>query len=217
MTLDAMPWSRYKLGAIRASMTSEESLVTYLFPFLRYHSRISSLTKEDFTSLFTDREAISYNGYLMQTAVVPEGDRVEPASPYPDALISDLCFDYLDRMRTLCEENGIALVLIKAPTNNWKYHWYDEWDEQIVAYAGRNNLPYYNFIGLDEEIGLDWSTDTYDAGIHLNVYGAEKMSTYFGAILKNELHVSDLSDDEALERYYAALSRRYNTEKQKGT
>ena len=217
MTLDGMAWSRYKLNAIRASMTDEESLVTYLFPLLRYHSRISSLKTEDLTSLFTEREAISYNGYLMQTAVVPEGDRVEPASPYPDALISDVAFDYLDRMRTLCEENGITLVLIKAPTNNWKYHWYDEWDEQIVAYAQKHTLPYYNFIGLDDEIGIDWAKDTYDAGVHLNVYGAEKLSRYFGAILKEELHVSDLSNDEALSSYYAALARRYDTEKQKGS
>ena len=123
----------------------------------------------------------------------------------------------IDDVRTLCEENGITLVLIKAPTNNWKYHWYDEWDEQIVAYAQKHTLPYYNFIGLDDEIGIDWATDTYDAGVHLNVYGAEKLSRYFGAILKEELHVSDLSDDEALSSYYAALARRYDTEKQKGS
>ena len=43
------------------------------------------------------------------------------------------------------------------------------------------------------------------------------MSLYFGAILRNELHVSDLSGDEALDSYYAALIRRYNTEKQKGS
>ena len=217
MTLDDMAWSEYKLGAIRASMTEEESLITYLFPFLRYHSRISSLKKEDFTSLFTERETISYNGYLMQTGVVPEGERGEPASPYPDALISDLCFDYLERMRALCEENGITFVLIKAPTNNWKYYWYDEWDAQISVYAASHNLPYYNFIGLDDEIGIDWSTDTYDAGVHLNVYGAEKLSSYFGEILKNEIGVSDLSDDETLSAYYAELSRRYATEKQKGS
>ena len=31
-----------------------------------------------------------------------------------------------------------------------------------------------------EEIGLDLSLDTYDEGLHLNVYGAEKLSVSLG-------------------------------------
>ena len=140
-------------------------------------------------------------------------EEIEIASPFPDELISDYCFGYLDKMRTLCEENGIELILIKAPTNNWKYHWYDDWDAQIREYADRNGLSYYNFIGLLEEIGLDYSTDTYDAGIHLNVYGAEKMSRYFGRILSEELGLSDLRSDEALSLEWEKIAARYENER----
>ena len=213
MTLDRMKWSSQKLNAIRASMTEEEALITYLFPLLRYHDRVSDLKQEDFTALFQKADAVSYNGYLMKTNVVPMGDVVEPASPYPDALISDLCFSYLDRMKSLCDANGIELILIKAPTNNWKYHWYDDWEAQIVSYAEKNGLAYYNFIGADEKIGIDWSTDTYDGGIHLNVYGAEKMSSYFGALLAEHHGISDLREDEALSAAWDAISARYAEEK----
>lgn len=213
MTLDRMRWSKQKIEAIRASMTEEEDFITYLFPLLRYHDRISELKCEDLTALFTKADAVSYNGYLMKTNVVPMGEVVEPASPYPDAFISDVCFEYLDRMRTLCEEHGIQLILIKAPTNNWKYHWYDDWDAQIVSYAEEHGLAYYNFIGMDEAIGLDWSTDTYDGGIHLNVYGAEKMSRYFGKLLAEHHGVSDLRGDETLSEAWKTISERYAAER----
>ena len=216
MTLDRMQWSKHKIAAIRASMTEEEDFITYLFPLLRYHDRISELTMEDFTALFTPAEAISYNGYLMKTGVVPMEEATDPASPYPDALISETAFSYLDRMRTLCEENGIKLILVKAPTDNWKYHWYDDWNDQIVAYASQYHLPYYNFIGMEQEIGIDWTTDTYDAGIHLNVSGAEKLSRYFGEILVSAHGVSDLRSDKTLSEEWTRISERYMTEKNGG-
>ena len=105
--------------------------------------------------------------------------------------------DYLDRMRVLCQEKGIELILIKAPTNYFRYHWYDEWDAQIVSYAAEHGLAYYNFMDDHEAIGLDMSTDTYDAGIHLNVYGAEKLSRYFGQILRDSHEIPDRRLDDA--------------------
>ena len=213
MTLDRMKWSMSKVNAIRASMTEDESFLSYVFPILRYHDRISELSAEDVTALFEEAPTVSYNGYLMQTGVVPMGDKVDPASPYPDDLLPEVSFGYLDRMRELCAEYGIELILIKAPTNNWKYHWYDEWDDEIVAYAEKHDLSYYNFIGEDEEIGLDWTTDTYDAGIHLNVYGAEKLSRYFGEILRDGHGVSDRSGDTALASAWDAITERYYAER----
>ena len=35
-----------------------------------------------------------------------------------------------------------------------------------------------------DEVGIDYSNDTYDGGLHLNLYGAEKMSRYFGKLLR---------------------------------
>lgn len=213
MTLDRMRWSKSKLGAVRASMTEEEDLVTYLFPILRYHDRISDLSAEDFTALFTKPDAISYNGYLMKTGTVPMGETVDPASPFPDAPIPDVSFAYLDGMRELCAEYGAELILVKSPTNNWKYHWYDEWDAQIADYAAEHGLSYYNMIGKDAEIGLDWATDTYDAGIHLNVYGAEKLTRWFGAILTETHALPDRRGDGDLAAAWKPITERYEAER----
>ena len=192
MALDGMEWSGVKAEAIKASMTEEEDFLSYVFPFLRFHSRWSELTAEDFTYAWREKPAVSDSGYLMQTGIKPaDPDNVFTPTPLVDPDLPVTAMDYLDRMRTLCAEKGIELILIKAPTNFWRYHWYDEWDGQITDYAKEHDLAYYNLIPKSDEIGLDMTTDTYDAGAHLNVYGAEKLTRYFGAILRDTHEIPD--------------------------
>lgn len=192
MALDGMEWSSIKAEAIFASMTEEEHFIDYVFPFLRYHSRWSELTAEDFTYAWRDKPLVSDSGYLMQTGVVPADTQAE-VTPEPlfDPNLPATAMAYLDKMRALCEEKGIELILVKAPTNFWRYHWYDEWDGQITDYAETHGLAYYNLIPKSAEMGLDMSTDTYDGGAHLNVYGAEKLTRYFGEILAADHAIPD--------------------------
>ena len=54
----------------------------------------------------------------------------------------DICYNYLDKITKLCKDNGIQLVLIKAPS--LYPYWYDEYDEQMKKYAEENDVDYYN-------------------------------------------------------------------------
>lgn len=192
MALDGMEWSSVKTEAIFASMTEEEHFIDYVFPFLRYHSRWSELTAEDLTYAWRDKPLVSDSGYLMQTGIVPADTQAE-VTPEPlfDPNLPATAMAYLDKIRALCEGKGIELILVKAPTNFWRYHWYDEWDGQITDYAKTHGLAYYNLIPKSAEMGLDMSTDTYDGGAHLNVYGAEKLTRYFGEILRDTHAIPD--------------------------
>lgn len=218
MTLDGMRWSSSKVNAIKASMTEEESFIEYLLPLLRFHSRITELSGEDVRYMF-DGPKVSDSGYLMQTNVKPMTTEREGEALF-DYTLPETALSYLDMMRELCEENGAELILIKAPTNHWKFWWYDEWDAQIVEYAEKNGLDYINLIPRCDEIGIDWQTDTYDAGMHLNVYGAEKLSRYFGKILAQDFEIPDRRGEKALddiwsvrtEEYYARKLARENAE-----
>ncbi len=214
MALDGMEWSPVKWEAIRASMTEEEDILTYVFPFFRYHSRWNDLSREDFVYAFRDKPTVSDSGYLMQTAVVPYDPAADqkPFEPL-DYTLPETAMSYLDQMVTLCRENGIELILVKAPTNNWQYHWFDEWDEQVTAYAAQNGLSYYNFIDDVEEIGLDLSTDSYDGGIHLNVYGAEKLTRYFGQILAASHNAPDRRGDDRLSTVWQSRVDAYRARK----
>ena len=211
MTLDGMKWSSSKIDAIHASMTEEEDFLSYVFPLLRFHSRWSDLGAEDWQYLF-HRDRVSHNGYLMQTAVSPKTSDRE-GRPLADYTLPEVGFEYLEKMRALCEEKGVEFILIKAPTNNWKYYWYDEWEEQIVAWANEKDVDYYNFIPLDEEIGIDWSTDTYDGGVHLNVFGAEKLTSYFGDILVQKYGLSDRRGEAELDALWAEKLAIYQKER----
>ena len=210
MALDGMEWSPVKAEAIRASMTRDEYFIDYVFPLLRFHSRWSELTWDDLRYAYGDKPLVSDSGYLMQTGILPADTQAEFT---PELLIDytlpATAMEYLDRMRTLCAEHGIELILIKAPTNFWRYHWYDEWDEQVAAYADANGLAYYNLIPEASEIGLDMSTDTYDAGAHLNVYGAEKLTEYFGKILAEEYGAEDRRSDAELSRKWEERLEKY--------
>ncbi len=220
MALDGMEWSEVKVNAIKASMTEEEDFLTYVFPFFRFHSRWSELSAEDFTYAWKEKPPVSDSGYLMQTGVVPADTQAELApEQLLDYTLPATAMDYLDRMRELCAERGIELILIKAPTNFWRYHWYDQWDEQVARYADEHGLAYYNLIPKADEIGLDMSADTYDAGAHLNVYGAEKLSRYFGQILRDTHEIPDGRGNshasavwnERLDAYYARKAQQEKT------
>lgn len=213
MTLDTMKWSNAKWNSILTSMTEEEkqwdSMVTYLFPILRYHDRWSRLTQEDFTYWF-HRDTVSHNGYLMQTGVKPYTTAyAEP--PLADYTFGENSWYYLEKMVQLCQAHGIRLVLIKAPSLSPV--WWPEWDSQLAEYAEQHDLLYINMLDHQAEIGIDWNTDTYDAGLHLNVHGAEKASVWFGRVLSQNCGVPDRRDDAALAAVWEEKLYRYETEK----
>ena len=133
MSIDGMKMSSSKIGAIQASMTEEENMLDYIFPILRYHSRWSDMFHKD---------KVSHNGYYMRVDVRPADGFPEPEK-LSDYTLGDKAMEYLDKMRELCEENGIELVLVKSPS--LYPHWYDEWDEQIVEYADKYGLDYFNY------------------------------------------------------------------------
>ncbi len=192
LNLDGMRLSPQKLAAVRASMTEEENLLSYLFPLLRYHSRWNELKGEDLRYL-THRDIVSDSGYLMNVQVRP-AENVPAGRPLGDYSFAPICWDYLDKMAGLCEEKGVRLVLIKAPS--LYPFWYDQWEEQIEDYAARRGLSYINFLELTDEIGVDFTTDTYDSGLHLNLYGAEKLSRWFGQWLTANCPVEDRRGQE---------------------
>ena len=211
LTMDQMRWSDEKVGMILASMTEEESFLSYVFPILRYHSRFDKLTSEDFTYLFTVKDN-TFNGYQMNKNVLPVGT-LPTVRRLANYQFGDICYEYLDKMRLLCEEHGVELILIKAPS--LQPYWYEQYNDQMVRYAAEHGLKFYNFVEVAEEIGIDYQTDTYDAGLHLNLTGATKLSKYFAHILAEEHGIPDRRSDPAVSTLYEEKLRLYDAEANK--
>ena len=208
LTIDQMRWSEEKIGIIQASMTEEEDFLSYVFPILRYHSRFDELTQEDWEYFFKVKDN-TYNGYLVNKNINPVG-ALPAKRPLADYQFADICYDYLDKITALCKENGVELILVKAPS--LYPYWYEQYDEQMAEYARENGLAYYNFAACIEEIGLDFQVDTYDAGLHLNHTGAEKLSRYFARILAEDHQIPDRRTDSKIAAIYDEKLKRYDAE-----
>ena len=206
LCIDQMRWSPEKVGIIRASMLEEESFLSYVFPILRYHSRFDELTAEDIRWFIGTRDN-TYSGFQLNTGIKPV-ENLPAKRKLPNYQFGDICYAYLDKIRQLCEEHGTELILIKAPSV-YPY-WYDEYDAQMKDYAETYGLRFYNMVEKADQIGLDYSLDTYDGGLHLNLTGATKLSGWFGRILAEEHglpdHRGDPVYDEKLRQYDAAIS-----------
>jgi hypothetical protein len=205
LNLDGMRLSGAKLGAVLASMTPGETLLSYIFPIFRFHDRWDELTTEDLR-YFAARMSVGHSGYYMRNDTKP-ADIVPEGPKRADYRFGENSYRYLDKIAALCEREGIELLLVKAPTIY--PHWYPQWDEQMRAYADEHDLLYINFLAHTEEIGLDLRTDTYDGGLHLNRRGAEKLTDYLGGLLADRYGLADRRADEALAAIWRQKTRDY--------
>ena len=136
-----------------------------------------------------------HNGYYMRADIKPAGN-IPKGKKLPNYEFGERAYYYLDKMVELTKKNDIDLVLVKAPS--LYPYWYDEWDEQIREYAKAKDLKYINYLELIDEVGIDFNEDTYDGGLHLNVYGAEKLARHFGGYLKEHFNLKDRRQDKEL-------------------
>jgi hypothetical protein len=211
LNLDGLRLTQTKLDAINASKTEGEFTFSYVLPIVRWHSRWGDLSADDLRYLFSSKK-VTHNGYLLRSDVKPVG-ALPSQRALPDYAFREVSYEYLDKITRLCRDRGISLILVKSPA---VYpFWYDEWDEQIRSYAESNGLPFYNLLKLSDEIGIDMNTDTFDAGIHLNVSGAEKTAVYFGGLLADYLGLAGHKDEPDVRAEWDRKILAYNAMKAK--
>lgn len=208
MTLDGMKWSKSKYDAIQASMMPEESLWEYIFPLLRYHSRITELEKSDVT-YFWNKRKVTHNGYYMRTDCIPydKENALEESKPENTEFGANAWL-YMDKIKDLCASRGIKLLLVKAPSLSPV--WFDEYEEQVQAYAKKNDLPYINYLKLKKKVKLSYKTDTYDGGLHMNLSGAKKLSHHIGSYLQEKFDLADHRQDERYQTVWKEKVAFYN-------
>jgi hypothetical protein len=192
---------------------ASDSLLSYLFPLLKYHTRWDSLTKQDFCYSVEDSPLFrgnypanytySFSGYsdLMDTES-EDADNLTVKERQKNALV---------QMKQYCEENGIALLLIKTP----KADWTESRQKNMQELAEELELPYLDYATEEgcQELGLDFYTDFKDPQ-HLNLRGADKLSDAVGAYLEEHYDLTDFRetapmDDAVLEEYETIRRQAY--------
>lgn len=163
--------------------------LSYVFPILRYHERWKEISKQDYVYMGEDKSYWS-KGYLYTEETTSEPVDLSGYRSEGSAWLDERAIECLDEMIVLCKENGAELVLFKAPRTEW----YQYMTEEIESLASQRNIPFVDYNLLVEELNLDMATDFRDVN-HLNNRGAAKVTSHFGAFLKEHFNISDRRQD----------------------
>jgi hypothetical protein len=169
------------------ALVTNSAIINDVFPVIRYHSNwryLSGLEEPEAYDVERGYEKIEvvdpYNGEEYMVETEERGD------------INCIAIYNLDKIRKLCDEKNIPLVLISSPSPvnmNYPKH------NTLQDYADKHGLDFIDFNVLKDEIGIDWSQDTGDAGDHINCYGAEKTTRYLINYLEENYDLPDHRED----------------------
>jgi len=124
---DRMKFSLNKIKAVLEYTDGDlNEAFSYLFPFVSYHTRWNELETEDFDKLTYDY-VDGTRGYMYMAGTYLPDDALETDAPktlIPNERVEpyDLNEDavaYFERISQFCKDNGLNLVVIKTPTQNW--------------------------------------------------------------------------------------------------
>lgn len=206
---------KFEMAKAYNAHSYSEGVLPVMIPMIKYHSRWNQLTAYDFkwrddglyysagytfhTSVdpaemdvdavnALSEEIKSRNERpLLYHGVDDEVKTKNASEAFYEEEMSEIQLEYLKKIQVFCEENSAALVLIKIP-NIFYPAWYaTAWTTEksagVKELAAQMGIPFYDL--LYDYSTVDFSTDTYDGGQHLNYSGARKVSSQVGEILKN--------------------------------
>ncbi len=168
------------------SMTAE--IFYDLFEGLRFHNVWKYVWKERGYRLY-------FKGYILNESSDPYEGEARYMKPTEEA--EDIRFTpakALTGICAMCRKHGAEPVLWSAPSPI-NYHMAKH--NALQKLADRIGIRYLDLNLHVDEIGLDWSTDTFDKGDHLNCFGAEKASAWIMRELEGWAGLEDKREDPA--------------------
>lgn len=198
---DSIPLSRLKLEAAQDLFGGDTlSILKSLFPFTIYHSRVKSLTKQDFK-----QESSGLFGNIPKYSLsVREFSNSEPekASPIPD-----LCMEYIQKIIDLCSESEIEIVFYQTPFFDFS----NKNKEKLLSFKNFMISNGYQFISSDDVYNeIDLTTDYNDHDLsnsHMNISGALKTTHVVGEYIEKHFQLPDHRNDER----FSEWQEQYNT------
>ena len=85
----------------------------------------------------------------------------------------------------------------------------------LEEYARDYSLDYIDMNLQLKDIGIDWKTDSFDGGDHLNLCGAEKVTDYIAKYIKSTCNISYIKSDIVYKEWENELVKYNETVKKK--
>lgn len=173
-----------------------------LLPVFRYHDRWKTLQKSDWSFQVDYSSRENNKGYMFDDHVRPSTRLDYMKKTHAREEIPGKSRQAVENIYRFCEKNNAQLVLISTPsTAYWNYKRHNS----IADLAKSLGVKYVDMNLKNDQVGIDWSTDTRDRGMHMNVYGARKCSAYLGRYLAKTKLFTDKREDSAYQDWFAAL------------
>lgn len=197
-TIGQFKFSPMKFRALYDCLELEGSTIDEMintsFEFFAYHDTWDELEKDDFTG---EISSLTYQkGYLFTTNCTPYSDMAHDANQTPTRFMMDeKTVDYMGRIKTLCDEKGVDLLIAKLPSDMWNV----TYAGMVGRWAEENDVTFLDLTQkqLQRQMHFDKETSYFD-GNHMNHVGAETVSRYLGNYLienyQFEPHAQEIED-----------------------
>lgn len=209
--VDTMPDFDLKWSMIRDihDMDPDQSVLSYLFPMLRYHSIWNELKEENFQKdyVYKDLSEDFSNGCILAKGKFDgEPYDITPAiweAEKSEEQISEQSIVWYDKMITLCHENDITIVALFPPSLGEAYDKTARWETTTTYLESRGvDIIDYNNLDAAERIGLDVAEDYIDY-THMSYRGALKVSQDLAYILYGRYGLQNQSETEKAKQWEA--------------
>lgn len=171
------------------------------FPIFRYHDVWKTLL---FGKKYAEQD---FEGYLVRGTKTPyaNGDIYMSKAKTLEEIKPSIDL-YMQKIIALCEKNDVKLLLVSVPS---PHNYNTARCNAIAAYAEESGIAYLNLNDTANPVGINWQVDCLDKGDHLNVSGAEKVSIYLAAYLKENYDLPDHRGEDAYASY-AQIEKQYD-------
>lgn len=175
-----------------------------MFPVFEFHNRWKTLTSGDLSSEVSATYSHDLKGFHLNKGV-KAADATGYMAPSDDAqVIPFLNRVYVRQMVDYCRSIGAEPLLVSAPST---VCWNTARHNGMEAFARELGASYLDLNTGPTKVDIDWSTETRDAGDHLNYFGAQKVSAYIGGYLSRFYNLPDHRSDAAYNAWNDSLER----------
>lgn len=209
---DEMPLTdRFRLQMIR-DLVPEDQKMEFYWPFYSYHTRWKELTASDFQNGTYQKDTLgAVSSARTMSLDVPLFTRTDT-----DDTLPDVSREYMEKIIALCREHNTPLLLICCPVAADNGGDVSEGDfnrrrsimKQISEIASSENITFLNFLEDDSALGLDPYND-YKDGVHLNIWGSAKLTSYLGSYIREHYDIPDRTSDPEYSEIMNRMVPRY--------
>lgn len=196
-SLDVFPLSAYKIKAILDLLddpamsekiengtvveSEKRTPIGLLWDFSVYHSRWNELGQDDFQPVVTSEKGAEYTHIAVAVPQdFPKIDRNEKLTE------DTVAIKYLNKIIESCQERGIDVLLTYIPFPA-KEDLQKE-ANRVYDIAAEYGVNYINFLDMGV---VNYDTDCFDSGSHLNPSGARKVTDYLGKYIIEHYQIPD--------------------------